>query len=260
MTPGARPARTPRAPASPADTPGSRRWPRVSALRWDDAHRLIPAVHADTDEPILEGLSGRGADANDLVDLAAATNARLMAQADALPGGIRRDELVFGVPHWRIINAAFCHPHPQGSRFNGPERGAWYAGQHVETSIAEVSHHRTVDLAEIGRWELDVEYQDYLADVHAPMHDLRGPRDRRARAALDPDSYVASQALAADLLADGSLGVVYPAVRDPGRDAVACFRPALVGNVRPGARYRLRWSGSPQPTITELRRRRVARG
>ncbi|HEX6888202.1 MAG TPA: RES family NAD+ phosphorylase, partial [Candidatus Nanopelagicales bacterium] len=74
------------------------------------------------------------------------------------------------------------------------------------------------------------------------------------------DSYVASQALAAELLTDGSLGVVYPAVRDPGRDAVACFRPALVGNVRPGAPYRLRWSGSPQPTITELRRRRAARG
>ena len=29
---------------------------------------------------------------------------------------------VFGVPYFRIVNAAFCHPHPLGSRFNSAER------------------------------------------------------------------------------------------------------------------------------------------
>jgi hypothetical protein len=233
----------------------ARPWPPVHDVRWDDSHRLIPAVYADTDAPVLAGLADSPDDVDLLIDLAGATNARLMAQADVLPGGIGSEELVFGVPHWRVINAAFCHPHPLGSRFNGPDRGAWYAGAHVETSIAEVVHHRTVDLAEIGRWELEVEYQDYLADVHAPMHDLRRPRDRRARACLDPDSYLASQALAATLVTGGSLGVVYPAVRDPGREALACFRPALVGHVRTGARYRMTWSGTSTPAVTMLRGR-----
>jgi hypothetical protein len=231
----------------------ARPWPPVTEVRWDDCHRLIPAVYADTDVPLLAGLAGSPGDVDALLDLAGATNARLMAQADVLPGGIGSDELVFGVPHWRIVNAAFCHPHPLGSRFNGPDRGAWYAGQHVGTSIAEVVHHRTVDLAEIGHWELEVEYQDYLADVHAPLHDLRRPRDRRARACLDPDSYLASQALAATLLAAGSLGVVYPAVRDPGGEALACFRPAMVGNVRAGTRYRMTWSGDPEPEVAQVR-------
>ncbi len=231
----------------------ARPWPPVTEVRWDDCHRLIPAVYADTDVPLLAGLASSPGDVDALLDLAGATNARLMAQADVLPGGIGSDELVFGVPHWRIVNAAFCHPHPLGSRFNGPDRGAWYAGQHVGTSIAEVVHHRTVDLAEIGHWELEVEYQDYLADVHAPLHDLRRPRDRRARACLDPDSYLASQALAATLLAAGSLGVVYPAVRDPGGEALACFRPAMVGNVRAGTRYRMTWSGDPEPEVAQVR-------
>jgi hypothetical protein len=221
----------------------------VTDLRWDDAHRLIPAAHALTDEPILAGLAGEESDIPDLVSLTAATNTRLQAQANALPGGIHQDELVFGVPNWRIVNAAFCHPHPLGSRFNGPDRGAWYAGRQVGTSLAEVAHHRTIQLAEIDRWELVAEYRDYLADIHAPFHDLRGPRDRRVRAALDPDSYVASQALAATLLAAGSVGVAYPAVRDPGGEAIACFRPAVVGNVRAAARYTLTWSGRGAPDI-----------
>lgn len=227
-------------------------WPPVTTIRWDDAHRLIPAAYADTDEPILTTLARDDSDVADLVALSAATNARLQAQANVRPGGIHQDELVFGVPHWRIINAAFCHPHPLGSRFNGPDRGAWYAGQHVGTSLAEVAHHRTVELAEIDRWELAVDYQDYLSDIHAPVADLRRPRDRRARACLAPDSYVAGQALAGDLLEAGSVGVVYPAVRDPGREAVACFRPAAVGNVRTGARYRLEWAGRRTPEVTEL--------
>ena len=234
-------------------SPAAGAWPPVSDVRWDDTHRLIPATYADTDEPILANLVAEESDIPDLVALTAATNARLQAQADALPGGIHQDELVFAVPHWRIINASFCHPHPLGSRFNGPDRGAWYAGQHVETSLAEVAHHRSVELAEINRRELVAEYQDYLSDIHAPLHDLRRPRDRRARQCLAPDSYATSQAVAADLLAAGSIGVVYPAVRDPGREAVACFRPAAVANVRPGGRFRLTWSGGPEPQVSELR-------
>ncbi len=85
------------------------------------------------------------------------------------------------------------------------------------------------------------------------MHDLRRPRDRRARECLAPDSYAASQAVAATLLAAGSVGVVYPAVRDPGREAVACFRPAAVANVRAGGRFRLTWSGGQEPEISPIR-------
>ena len=43
---------------------------------------------------------------------------------------------------------------------------------------------------------------------------------------------MASQQLAEDLLTAGSLGVVYPSVRHDGGTCVACFRPALVMNVR----------------------------
>ena len=120
--------------SAPRRRRGPKPWPPVSDVRWDDTHRLIPAVYADTDEPLLADLAEQESDIPDLVALAAATNPRLQAQANVLPGGIHQDELLFGVPHWRIVNAAFCHPHPLGSRFNGPDRGAWYAGLVVRTS------------------------------------------------------------------------------------------------------------------------------
>jgi hypothetical protein len=42
---------------------------------------------------------------------------RLLAENNLLPG-IGIHELVFGIPHYRIVNAAFCHVQPLGSRFN----------------------------------------------------------------------------------------------------------------------------------------------
>jgi hypothetical protein len=66
---------------------------------------------------------------------------------------------------------------------------------------------------------------------------------------LDPRSYIASQELANTLLELGSMGLIYPSVRRPGGINLACFRPALVGNVRRGQAYRLTWAGSPLPTV-----------
>lgn len=181
-----------------------------------------------------------------IVELDNATNDRLLAQQDRLPG-IGVAELVFGVPCADVINAAFTHGHPLGARFHGPDRGAWYGAFDVTTSQKEVAFHKSVQLAEIGRFEDSVTYDDYLADFSASLHDLR--RARGFRACLDPRSYVAAQALAEQLLATGALGVVYPSVRHKGGTCLACFRPALVTNVRRHKTYRFSWRGTPEPEV-----------
>jgi hypothetical protein len=104
-----------------------------------------------------------------------------------------------------------------------------------------------VHLAEVGRFEDEVTFDDYLSDFSGEFHDLR--RQSAFRDCLEPDSYIHSQALAERLYAAGSLGVVYPSVRRPEGTCLACFRPTLVGNVRKGSTYRFRWSGTPAPTI-----------
>lgn len=221
--------------------------PPVTLVRQFDTHRLVPSRYLPGGDSVLVAIADDDAHLRAIFELDLATNDRLLAEHQLLPG-IGLDELVSGVPFAAVVNAAFCHAHPLGARFSGPERGAWYAGFELETSQAEVAFHKTVQLAEIDRFEESVTYDDYLADVSASLHDLRTAR--AFRRCLDPDSYVESQALAEELLDAGSLGVVYRSVRHAGGTCLACFRPALVTNVRRGGTWRFTWTGGPEPAIS----------
>jgi RES domain-containing protein len=224
--------------------------PPLTDLRQLDTVRLIPSRYSSPDESVLTRIAPDDPTLALVFDLDNLTNDRLQAEANLLPG-IGIDELVFGVPHYRIINAAFCHAHPLGSRFNGPDRGAWYAGINIDTSLAEVIFHKTVALAEVNWFHDDINYDAYLADLASDFHDLRDQPEHLD--CLNPDSYVASQALAERLLHAGSAGIIYPSVRHPGGTCIACFRPAIVSHVRKHLRLRLIWSGDQTPTVsTEL--------
>lgn len=220
--------------------------PRVRLIRQNDTHRLVPSKYSEGGDSVLAEIAEDDAHLQDIFDLDNATNGRLLAENGLLPG-IGIHELVFGVPYFRIVNAAFCHAHPLGSRFNGPERGAWYAAFELETAQAEIAFHKWVELAEVGCIEEELTYDDYLADFSAELHDIR--RDRRFKDCLAPDSYVASQGVAQELLEAGSLGIIYPCVRRRTGTCLACFRPTLIMNVRKGTTYVFRWEGKPQPTI-----------
>lgn len=237
--------------------------PRLSEIREYDSHRLIPSKYRDGGASVLERIADDDRHLQTLFDLDHATNDRLLGENHRLPG-INERELVFEVPCYRVVNAAFCHPNPRGGRFNGPQRGAWYAAFELETSLAEVIFHKTVELVEVDWLTETVTYDDYLADFSGQFHDLRlspGLRDKALRevslpdpwsAELDPQSYRSSQALAAALLAEGSVGVVYPSVRHPAGTCLACFRPAVVANVRRGPTYSLSWRGSETPSVHRL--------
>jgi RES domain len=213
--------------------------PATALIRQFDTHRLIPSKYSAGGESVLVRIADDDRHLQDIFDLDNATNERLRAENNRLPG-IGIDELVFGVPYYRIVNAAFCHAQPLGSRFNAPDRGAWYAAFELPTAQAEVAFHKTIELQEVGWLEESVTYDDYLADFSAELHDIR--RDKAFAACLDPDSYIASQGLAAQLLEAGALGVVYPSVRREAGTCLACFRPALVMNVRKDNTYRFSWN------------------
>ncbi len=221
----------------------------VTPLRQFDTCRLIPSRFADLEDSVLAPLADDDDMLRDLFDLDNATNERLRGEYGGLPG-IGVDELVFGVPNFRIINAAYTYPRPEGSRFNDGERGAWYCAFEPETALAEITFHKTVEYQEIGRFDDSVSYQTMLADFTSTFHDLRGARNFTKT--LAPDSYIASQALAEELLEGGSMGIIYPSVRRAGGTNLACFRPALVGNVRKGRAYRLTWAGSPTPVVESI--------
>ena len=174
--------------------------PAVSRIRQLDTHRLIPAKYGESGDSVLIRIADNDDHLRGIFELDLATDKRLAAEADRLPG-IGVDELVAGIPHHHVINAAFSHAHPLGSRFNGPDRGAWYAAFDLATSQAEVSWHKWIELVEVDWTEESVTYDDYLADFGGEFHDVRG--DPAFDACLDPHSYVESQLLAETLLAAG---------------------------------------------------------
>ena len=100
-----------------------------------------------------------------------------------------------------------------------------------------------------GLWEL---YRDFVADFRGEFHDIR--KGSRFRECLSPTSYKASQKLAQQLLSGGSAGIVYPSVRHSRGTCIACFRPALVNNVRKGTRISIEFeNAAAKPVIRPVR-------
>lgn len=202
--------------------------PSVTFIRQDDTHRLI--LSRFSDEHALARLSGSEHDLHEIIELDGATDDRLAAEQNLIPG-ISIHELLFGVPYAHVVNAAFAHAHPAGSRFNGPDRGAWYVAFELETAQVEIAFHKSQELMEISWREPETfVFYDFLADFRADFHDIRW--NRNYSDCLDPESYRRSQKLARELLAAGSAGFVYPSVRRSNGTCLVCFRPALVTDVR----------------------------
>jgi hypothetical protein len=186
-----------------------------------------------------------------IFELESWTNDRISTEVGILHR-LPREEWVTGKPMSSVVMAAFCHPRPSGSRFNGPDRSAWYAAFAIDTAHAEAIYHRTAELAEIGVFETRLEMRLYLADFDAEFHDIRARTPENAPY-HDENSYARSQGFARALFAAGSNGILYRSVRHAGGECVACFRPALVGNVRPAAHFEYRWEGTRRPKVHLLR-------
>jgi len=218
----------------------------LTLLRRYDLNRLIPSRFVEDEDSVLASIADDDNHLKDLFELDNATNQRLWAELDRMPG-IGVDELVFGIPNFRVINAAFTYPRPEGSRFNGPDRGAWYCSFELDTALAEVVFHKTVEYAEINFFNDTVSYQLYVANFSSEFHDIRTLEDKEKY--LNVKSYLDSQLMAEQLLKEGSLGVIYPSVRKTGGTNLVCFRPALVGDVRKTDQFEFTWSGNTQPEI-----------
>lgn len=218
----------------------------LTAIRLRNTHRLIPSRYSPVG--IFDAITSPE-DLLAIIELEGWTDDRVSAELGVIRA-IPREEWALG-PMASVIMAAFCHPDPRGTRFNDAHLGAWYAARTLATAHAEVIHHRTRELEEIGLRDARVQMREYLADLNAEFHDLRS-NDPGFEPLYRPDSYEASQAFAAHLRATGANGVLYRSVRHAGGECVACFRPRLVTNVRPAAHFEYRWSGARTPVVTRL--------
>ncbi len=223
--------------------------------------RLIPSAHYKP--PVLQPLVDTQSELTALEKLEGKTSGRLVAQKRGLPDLDPR-ELVFRARAYQLrkfgetyVNSAFTYSRAGGNRFNAGDRGAWYCAFEDLVAIEEVGFHRTRELEFTGELHDEALYQAFLADLIGEFPDLRR-RDEVATTptlatCLDPDpgiGYPAGQTLARALREAGHTGLIYPSVRALGGICFVAFDPKIVQNVRPGAKWWLKWTGSLAFTVT----------
>jgi hypothetical protein len=212
-------------------------------ISWRPSYRLIPSRY-----PTI-GLYDAIADPADLdvvFAIEALANPRLRDEAGELHL-VPREERVSG-PGATPVMAAFTHLNPEGSRFSDGSYGVYYAAHSLETSVAEVSHHRALFMRRTDEPAIDLDMRLVTASVEAELHDLGSVPEAGAppnpfAAALDPDHYAASQRLGRALREAGSWGLRWPSVRDAGGECVGLFRPKALRHARSAAHIALHWDG-----------------
>lgn len=214
--------------------------------------RLISTAYID--EPVLAPLVDDADELAILESLEAQTSSRLLLKLP-VPGGLDKAELL-NASHgygWTYVNAAFCYTRTTGNRFNGPERGAWYAAygiNAVTTAQSEVSWHLTRELEATGIFENITAYRELVAGFTAKFYVLERPQGDSALNANPALAYPIGQALARDVLHSGGNGMLYPSVRHRGGKCLVALRPYLVQNIRQGNTWVFEWSGTPNPSIS----------
>jgi RES domain-containing protein len=184
-----------------------------------------------------------------LAEIEGATSARQIAQDRGI-AGLAANELVYDVAHAHFINAAFAYAKPgQPNRFNGADRGAWYAALDVATCLSEVGYHLTQALADAGDYHATVEYTEMFCSLAGAFLDLRQAPKHPSLAPDIAKAYPVGNALAAGARAAGLNGIIYPSVRHRGGTCIVALRPAAVQSVRQGAVYRMVWAGAPTPRV-----------
>lgn len=218
----------------------------VTPLAWRPSYRIVPSRFP------TESLYDRVADPADfdaLYALEALTNARLRQEVGEI-SLVPPEERVTG-PGSTPIMAAFTHLNPAGSRFSDGSYGVYYAGDSLDTAIAETRYHRERFLLATGEAPQDLDMRVYLTDVRAALRDLRGRQDLVAIYA--PDIYRDSQKLGRALREQGDWGVVYDSVRRQGGQCVAVFKPRALSRCRQGMHLVYAWNGSRIDTVYEKR-------
>lgn len=212
-------------------------------LKWQSLHRLVPSHFPPINlfESVVDPQK---------LDIAYAieslTNDRLMDEAGDLVR-VPQEDRISGAGSTPVM-AAFTHVGTP-SRFTNGDYGIYYGARHLNTAIAETVYHRERFLSATQEPDTELTMRQYVNRVVLELHDIREGDYEHCH---DPDSYERSQGFARELKGNGSNGIVYRSVRDPGGECVAAFRPKSVTIPVQGIHLRYVWSGRQQKVVSVL--------
>jgi hypothetical protein len=224
--------------------------PPVNRIEWPASVRIIPSRYP----PV--GLFDRvavQADLEAVFEVESLTNDRLRDQIGEIYL-VPEEDRIYGEGTTPIM-AAFTHPNTEGSRFSDGSFGIYYAGDCLDTAIAESRFHRERFLKYSSEPPIRLEMRTYYASVTADLYDLRSLR--RARPELfDPDTraYGVSQALGLELKNAGGNGLIYHSVRRQGGECIGIFRPTSISPATQGPHFEYIWDGSTIVEVLQVQR------
>ena len=211
----------------------------IAHVEWKGAVRIIRSAFPPID--LFEDIADP-ADWPLLISAEQKTNPRIMStigNLDLVPAHRR-----VGGNGASYLMAPFTHISAERpSRFTDGSYGVLYAGDTFETALFETLHHHARFMArttEAPGWTS--QFREIVLSVSADLHDLTGlVADDPA---LDPECYVASQALAAKLKVSGAEGLVYQSIRHPGGLCVGLFYPDCASDPTQGRHLDYHWDGT----------------
>jgi len=215
----------------------------IRHITWMPSWRLIPSRFPPID--LFERVTD-AADLDAVLALESLTNDRVRAEVGRLDLIPPEDRLAG--PGTSAIMAAFTHLNPDGSRFSDGNYGVYYAGNTLETSIAETRYHREQFMLATDQPPMELDMRVYLTDLDAQLHDIRGLRNALP-AIYAANDYSASQALGRRLRDQNSWGIAYDSVRHGGGECVGVFRPLALRNCRQERHLCYVWDGQRINTI-----------
>jgi len=206
---------------------------------WPQAWRVIASRYPLID--LFERLTADTAVWDALSALEQLTNPRVRDEVGDI-ALVPPDERVSG-PGASYVMAAFTHLNPKGSRFSDGSYGVYYAAAALETAIAETVFHFegfARDSADPPRSEA---FRVLVGSISEIFEDVAALPAEHRDEILAPDTYVASQAYAKHVRAEGANGVAYPSVRHAGGHCVGAFRPRAVSIPHQERHLSYRWDG-----------------
>lgn len=207
----------------------------LSQITWYPSWRIVSSRFPPID--LFERVASVD-EFNIILEIESLTNPRIRDQRkeiDLVP----KEDSVFG-PGSSFIMAPFTHL--SVSRFSDGTYGALYAGNSLQTAIAETKYHKEIFLRNFNSPKIELDMRVLLIDLYASLHDITEMRELFSDV-YHPKDYSASQTLGRGLRMKGSLGIHYDSVRDPSGKCVAIFKPRALSNCRQERHLCYVWNG-----------------
>ena len=221
--------------------------PKSVRVTWPRTHRIIRSRFPPID--LFEDIADP-ADWAAIVSAEAKTNPRI-AESIGMLDLVPEDRRVAGAgASWAM--APFTHTSTdRPSRFTDGSYGVYYAGDRIEVALFETLHHHGRFMAATGEepgWTSD--FRELIGSLDSDLHDVSKGSDFEE--IHHPNDYASSQALAAELRANSSNGILYSSVRYPEGLAVALFWPDIAGIPTQGQHFSYYWDGAAVSQVKNL--------